>query len=172
VNVPDVEIGIDRYISLTIKVTDPRGESAVLPRVSFWVKEKNDPPVITIKDQVKPYGYAFDTLLLEKCGYDSDLNDRISWKIEAGKYFKPDSIYSTFSIWKPAALKSAAVIKNPIKNFTGRVAIIPDTSRFDPKSKSIGTLQLVDSLKFTATDGELTSVKYVKFTWNHLLQNF
>jgi hypothetical protein len=76
VNVPDVEIGIDRYISLTIKVTDPRGESAVLPRVSFWVKEKNDPPVITIKDQVKPYGYAFDTLLLEKCGYDSDLNDR------------------------------------------------------------------------------------------------
>lgn len=172
VNVPDVEIIVDRYIALTIKVSDPKGESAVLPRVSFWVKEKNDPPVITIKDQVKPFDGAFDTLILEKCGYDPDLNDRISWKIEPGTYFKPDSIYSTFGTIKPMTLKSAAVIKNPTRNFTGRVAIIPDTSKFKSSFLPIGTLSLVDSLKFSATDGELTTVRYVKFTWKRLLQSF
>lgn len=172
VNVPDKEINFDRYISLTIKVTDPKGESAILPRVSFWVIEKNDSPVIKIENQEKPYGEAFDTLTLDKCGYDSDLNDRISWKIEAGRYFKPDSIYSTFGTLRPVTLKSAAVIKNPIRYFTGRVAIIPDTSKFKSSPIPIGTLNLVDSLKFTATDGELINVKYVKFTWKRLLQNF
>ncbi|MBN1602782.1 MAG: hypothetical protein JW915_14330 [Chitinispirillaceae bacterium] len=172
VNVPDVEIGIDRYIALTIKVSDPKGESAVLPRVSFWVKEKNDPPVIKIKDQVKPFNSAFDTLILEKCGYDPDLNDRISWKIEAGTYFKPDSIYSTFDTFERVTKKSAAVIKNPKRFFTGRVAIIPDTSKLKSSILPIGTLNLVDSLKFSVSDEELTTVMYVKFTWKRLLQSF
>jgi hypothetical protein len=64
VNVPDVEIVKDRYIALNIKVTDPKGLSDILNRVSFWVIEKNDAPEITLKNQLKSFGAAFDTLIL------------------------------------------------------------------------------------------------------------
>jgi hypothetical protein len=163
VRVPDTEIGVGRYTSLTIKVTDPKGLSDILHRVSFWVLEKNDAPVIKIKNQVKQFNAAFDTLTLDSCGLDSDPLDRITWKIEAGKYFKPDSIYSTFRL---VTLKSTATIKNPLRYFTGRVAIIPDTTKFKPSMIPIGTLELTDSLRFTVTDGELTTEKYVRFVWN------
>ncbi|HEX2956394.1 MAG TPA: hypothetical protein VHO70_06175 [Chitinispirillaceae bacterium] len=167
VNVPDVEIGFDRYIALNIKVTDPKGLSDILYRVSFWVLEKNDAPVLNIKNQTKFFGAAFDTLVLDKIGSDSDPSDRITWKIEAGKYFKPDSIYTLLS--RNVTLKAANSIIKPIRIFTGKVAIIPDTTRFKTASIPSTTLEITDSLKFTASDGELSTSKYVKFTWNRLL---
>jgi hypothetical protein len=171
VNVPSVEIGKDRYIALNIKVTDPKGLSDILYRVSFWVMEKNDAPVISIKNQITSFGAAFDTLLLGKSAFDSDPSDRISWKIEGGKYFKPDSIYT--SLIKDITLKAATSIIKPIRTFTGRVAIIPDTTKFIPAKVPLTTQEIVDSLKFTASDGKLSESKYVKFTWTRsLIKNF
>lgn len=165
VKVPNVEIGKDRYIALNIKVTDPKGLSAILYRVSFWVMEKNDPPSINIKNQVKVFGTAFDTLLLEKSAFDSDVSDRISWKIEGGNYFKPDSIYA--SLIKNITLKTSASTIKPIRTFTGKVAIIPDTTKFKPATIPL-TTPIIDSLKFTVSDGEQSESKYVKFTWTRL----
>jgi hypothetical protein len=164
VNVPDVEIVKDRYIALNIKVTDPKGLSDILNRVSFWVIEKNDAPEITLKNQLKSFGAAFDTLTLEKIGSDSDPADRITWKIEAGNYFKPDSIYS--SSIRDITLKEAVSIIKPIRTFNGKVAIIPDTTKFKPSKVPLTTQEIVDSLKFTASDGKLSVSKYVKFIWN------
>ncbi len=164
VNVPDVEIGKDRYIALNIKVTDPKGLSDILYQVMFWVKEKNDAPVLNIINQTKSFGTSFDTLILDKIGSDSDPSDRISWKIEAGRYFKPDSIYT--SRIKGVTLKAATSLIKPTKTFSGKVAIIPDTTKFKPANVPITTLQIIDSLKFTVSDGELSESKYVKFIWS------
>lgn len=166
VKVPNVEIGKDRYIALNIQVTDPKGLSDILYRVSFWVMEKNDPPVISIKNQIKSFGTAFDTLILEKSAFDSDLYDRILWKIDGGNFFKPDSIYT--SQFRDITFKAATSIIKPIRTFTGKVAIVPDTTKFKPSTVPLSTLQIIDSLKFTASDGKLSESKYVKFTWTRL----
>jgi hypothetical protein len=165
VTVLKTEIGHDRYTSITIKVTDPKGLSDVLNRVAFWVMEKNDAPVIKVKNQSKLFGSSFDTLKLDSCGFDSDPSDLISWKIEAGKYFKPDSIYRVLNF---TLAKAATYIKKPLRTFTGKVAIIPDTTKFNPSLVPIGTTEIVDSLKFIASDGDVTSEKYIRFTWNRL----
>lgn len=153
IHVPDVEVGVDRYTSFTIKVTDLKGLTDELQQVSFRVLVKNEAPVITIKDQSKKFGDAFDTLTLDKCATDSDLNDKVSWQIEAGRYFKPDSIWS---VGTGSATKSS---------FSGRVAIIPDTLKFKPATVPNSTYEIVDSLKFTASDGDTTAFKFVTFTW-------
>lgn len=171
VNAPNVEIVKDRYIALNIKVTDPKGLSDILNRVSFWVMEKNDAPEITLKNQLKSFGTAFDTLTLENIGKDSDPADRIVWKIETGNYFKPDSIYS--SLFRDITLKAATSIIKPMRFFTGKVAIIPDTTKFKPAKVPLTMQEIVDSLKFTASDGKLSESKYVKFTWTRsLIKNF
>jgi hypothetical protein len=157
VNVQDTEIIRNRFASYSIKVTDPKGLSSETVYLQFLVLEKNDPPVIKISNQSKLFNTAFDTLILANCAYDPDPSGTLNWRIERGTYFMPDSI-----MFFDKLMKSGVMI--PVKSrFSGKVAIIPDTTK---TSKVPITTNIVDSLKFTVTDGELTTSKYVKFAWN------
>lgn len=149
---------------LSVTVTDPAGHSASLNGVTFIMVEKNDPPRITLKGQGKIFGNPFDTLKLDTCGHDPEGNARLSWVIERGRYFYPESVYVDRCTNSTIDLPRICY-----KMFSGKVLILADADSMATLPVSAG---VVDTLRFRlksidATDTMETS-RNVVFTWGRL----
>jgi hypothetical protein len=166
---PSGELFDDRVAVLSLTVTDPAGYSNTQHGVTFIMVEKNDPPHITLKGQGKIFGTVFDTLKLDTCGYDPEMNARLSWTIDRGAYFYPDFL----SVTRCTGLvlgKTASKLPLCFDIPTGKVLIKPDSTAV----AKVPTSQMViaDTLRFhlksvTGTDTVETSRK-IPFTWGRL----
>ncbi len=176
VTAPQGEIFHNRIAVLSATVTDPAGVSTTLHGITFLMVEKNDGPIITCKGQKKIFNSAFDTLILDSCGYDPENNARLYWNIERGTYFYPDSLKT---IVCPSQKGTGRDPLDPIivvgcfLNFTGRVRIAPDTllTKTIPSSQDT----LVDTLRFTVksvTGGDTAQtsmdIPYIWYRFNFI----
>lgn len=145
---PSGEIFYDRSLLLSLTACTPDTHCNSIHGILFMMKEINDPPVIKVKGQSKLFGIPFDTLLLDTCAYDPEGNSnlRFFWTIQRGKYFYPESVFTNTKLCREGS------ICFPIKLFTGKIAIQPDTTKTKivPSNESI-----IDSLRFILKSVEL-----------------
>ena len=162
IQAPSGEIYRNRMVTLSVTVTDPLDVSRTRNGVTFMMVEQDDPPRITINGQIRKFGTPFDTLKLDTCGYDPEGKGVLSWTIEKGNYFYPDSVEVKHCL---------SIGINPICRwlFTGRVAIVPDTAK---TNHVVLGATISDTLLFTLknTTAEVTTSKSMKvpFTWRGL----
>ncbi len=164
---PAGELFRDRIAVLSLTVTDPDGVSATLHGATFLMVEKDDKPIITIKGQGKIWGTLFDTLKLDTCGYDPEMNAQLVWDIQRGKYFYDSLLY----VFK-CSDKGGKEIGDPFlpicfNVFTGKVLILPDTAALAsvPPSQKVIADTLLFTLKSITAGDTVESKKNVVFTW-------
>lgn len=161
---PSGELFRDKIVVLSLTVTDSKGVVTVNHGVTFVMVEKNDPPKITLNGQGRLFNLPFDTLKLDTCGFDPEKNAQLSWVVSRGKYFMPDSLYTV----RCTGIGGKTDIC--LRSFTGKVAIIADSSAFAvaPASQS----SFIDTLVFTLTSVTVQDTaivqKKVLFSWSKL----
>ncbi|MCX7726770.1 MAG: hypothetical protein N2053_07960 [Chitinispirillaceae bacterium] len=164
---PTGEIYHDRSLILSLTACTPNAHCNSIHSILFMVNEINDPPVINVKGQSKLFGTSFDTIFLDQCAYDPEGSDNIKffWTIKRGKYFYPESLFTSTNICNEKGLCF------PIRLFTGKVVIQPDTT----KTKTVPSNEsIIDSLTFILKSVEigksdtLTSSIIAQYIWYRL----